>query len=431
MNLREYETTGRQVYEDFCLVVRNLLTHALKSEGGYRLQQIQHRAKTVESLADRLEEMDETESEEIETLRKDLAGCRLIFYTNNDVNRFINSGIVRELFEIDWERTKIHHPRLGEQDTASLFQSYNYVVSLKPDQTALLGNPHFEGLWCEVQVQTILNHAWAEMEHDVVYKRPKTKGFGERELKEIEDRLDDAMRKYLLPAGFIFQKIDLDIKRLMEGKALFDKGAVAAVLNAADNNERLDAAKRLRDYVLPNYDDIATEYPGISETLKEGWIVADQTENKAIETPFGWAEGTPSHEVTGVLFDIFSRYRYLNRVATFELIRDLYVQTRNKESLEQLVELAGRLSSHTMKVWEEYGPAVQIELIEALKKEENLTLIEPITVRILEEILKPDITGTTFGASKVTIHRGTIVYSEALAKARSDAIALLVHLARS
>ena len=431
MNLREYETTGRQVYEDFCLVVRNLLTHAIKSEGGYRLQQIQHRTKTVESLAARLEEMNETESEEIETLRKDIAGCRIIFYTNNDVNRFINSGIVRELFEIDWERTKVHHPRLGEQDTTSLFQSYNYVVSLKPDRAALLEYAHFEGFWCEVQVQTILNHAWAEMAHDTIYKRPNVKGFGERELKEIKGRLDEVMRQHLLQAGFIFQKIDSDIERLIEGQALFDKGAVDAVLNAADNNERLDAAKRLLDYVLPNYDDVASEYPGISETLKESWIVADQTENKTIETPFGWTEGTRSYYVTDVLSDIFSRYRYLNPVATFELIRDLYVQTRNKESLEQLVELAGRLSSHTTEVWEKYGPVVQIELVEALKKDKGFTLIEPIAIRILEEILKPDITGTTVGASTVTIHRGTLVYSEALAKARSDAIALLAHLART
>ena len=199
------------------------------------------------------------------------------------------------------------------------------------------------------------------MAHDTIYKRPNIKGFGERELKEIKGRLDDAMRQHLLQAGFIFQKIDSDIERLIEGQALFDKGAVDAVLNAADNNERLDAAKRLRDYVLPNYDDVATEYPGISETLKESWIVADQTENKAIETPFGWIEEAQSHDVTDVLSDIFSRYRYLNPVATFELIRDLYVQTRNKESLEQLVELAGRLSSHTMEVWEKYGPVVQIE----------------------------------------------------------------------
>ena len=430
MHLCEYETTGRQIYKNFCLVVCDLLTSAIRSEVSYRLQQIQHRAKTVESLAARLVESGNRESDNIESLRKDLAGCRIIFYTNNDVDRFNNSGILQGLFEVDWERTKFHHPRLGEKDTQEFFQSHNYVVSLKEDRTCLPKYAQFKGLWCEIQVQTILNHAWAEMEHDVIYKRPIVKGFGGQELEEIKLRLDEVMRKHLLPAGYIFQKINSDIERLIAGEELFDKGAVDAVLIAGDNNERLEAAKRLRDDVLPNIDDVSIELAEIFKTLKQSWIAADQTKYKLIETTYGCIEGSHSPDVTSVLSDIFSHYRYLDPVATFELIRELYAQTSSKESLEQLVELAEKLASHTTQIWEQYGPEVQIQLVNALQKEDDLISIAPVVVKILEEVLKPDVSGNTTGSFTVTIQTGTVFYSEALARARLVAIELLAKLAQ-
>ena len=116
MNLEEYEKFGCQTYEALSIIVRNLLERAIESEQGYRPQQIQHRAKTIVSLTRRLEQLDALASDEIEDLRKDLAGCRLVFYTNNDVNRFAGSGILRELFEIDWDRSKFHHPKPVDQD---------------------------------------------------------------------------------------------------------------------------------------------------------------------------------------------------------------------------------------------------------------------------------------------------------------------------
>ena len=180
MNLDEYERFGRARYEKLSAIVGKLLEGAIAAEQGYRLQQIQHRAKTVASLTRRLKGVAPSESENIETYRKDLGGCRIIFYTNNDVNRFNSSEILRELFDIDWERSKIHQPQPGEKSATQLFQSDNYVLKLKSDRTELLEYREFDGLYCEVQVQTSLNHAWAEMAHDTIYKQPELQGFGAR-----------------------------------------------------------------------------------------------------------------------------------------------------------------------------------------------------------------------------------------------------------
>ena len=50
------------------------------------------------------------------------------------------------------------------------YQSEHYLVRLSNKRTALPEyNPHL-GLVAEVQVRTILQHAWAEIEHDIQYK---------------------------------------------------------------------------------------------------------------------------------------------------------------------------------------------------------------------------------------------------------------------
>ena len=98
MNIDEYESSGRALYAELCDVVAELLDRAIQNAQGFRLQQIQSRAKDPISLRARLKQAGAIESEEIETVRKDLAGCRIVFYTNNDVNRFATSGLLGDLF---------------------------------------------------------------------------------------------------------------------------------------------------------------------------------------------------------------------------------------------------------------------------------------------------------------------------------------------
>ena len=440
MNLLEYEQHGRQLYEELARVVRDLLTHALDAEGGFRLQQIQHRAKSVSSLKKRLEEVQSTESTEIERIRKDLAGCRLVFYTNKDVSRFTQSRILRDLFEIDHDRSKIHHPAPEEANAAHLFRSFNYVVRLRTDRTDLLKYSHLFRLRCEVQLQTTLNHAWAEMAHDTIYKRPESGGFGKQEMLEIEQRLSDVMRKHIVPAGYIFQKIINDFERLIAGKALFDEGAINAVVNAADNNERYDAVNQLKDKVLPYFDDVPTEYPGIREKLKEAWLRAEDTPVKTRQISdapeevyfrigFGDSPDETPDRVTGVIMEIFQQYRYLDFQATYELICELFVQTKGQASRDQLLKLSESLSAYTLWIWEYCGPAVQIELVDRLKSQPDRQAIAPVAIKILGEVLKPDITDTTWSSSAVNLHSASIPYSAALADARRDAIRMLSEIA--
>ena len=422
MNLEEYKNTGRSRYQRLAELVANLLDKAITDESRYRLQQIQHRAKAVESLHRRLQQSGQLDSEEIEAHRKDLAGCRIIFYTNNDVNRFANSGLLRDLFDIDWERSKIHQPGPGQHSAHQLFQSYNYVLKLKSDRTILLEYRDLEELYCEVQVQTSLNHAWAEMAHDTIYKRPDLQGFGARQLELIKSRLEDAMRAHLLPAGYLFQRIATDVDRLAEGKMLFDKSVLDAALTAGDNNDRYEALVQLKDNVLPHYDDLPEVFPEIRDKLKQTWLVAGATETVPHETPFGEYRGWKPHQVTAQIAEMIEQFRYIGPDENYTLIRDLYVQTADPQSRDQLVNLAKRLAQPTMQIWERHGPLVQAQLAEALSNEPDIASIAPLATAIAREILRPEVTGATWSSSAVTLSRSTVPYSQTLQAARTTVV---------
>jgi len=197
----DFETYSRSKQADYAALaetVASISQAAIKAyPGPFRLQQVQHRAKNPESLKKKLEDRKLQSTAALETDVKDLAGCRLIFYTNSDVSRLLQTGIIQDNFDVDWERTKIHHPVPGRTDPDNLFISDNYVVKLKANRASLPEYARFADLSCEVQIQTTLNHAWSEMEHDILYKKPKLEGFGGKLFGAIEQRLQTIMRTHL------------------------------------------------------------------------------------------------------------------------------------------------------------------------------------------------------------------------------------------
>lgn len=95
MNIEIYEKKLRSVYEDLAESVRIILEAAIEAHPTHlRLQLIKHRAKDSESLRKKLDKIGALESENIEELVKDLAGCRIVFYTNSDVSRFCHLALL-------------------------------------------------------------------------------------------------------------------------------------------------------------------------------------------------------------------------------------------------------------------------------------------------------------------------------------------------
>lgn len=96
----------------------------------------------------------------------DIAGVRVITYYTEDVDRV--SKIVESEFKIDYnnsidKREALEPDRFG-------YCSVHYVVEMSPSRLKLREYQIFEGLKCEIQIRSVLQHAWAEIEHDLGYK---------------------------------------------------------------------------------------------------------------------------------------------------------------------------------------------------------------------------------------------------------------------
>lgn len=425
MDLEEYEREGREAYVALAETISAILTAAISAEGGYRLQQIRERAKQSASLRHKLEQRGIGATKTLESEIKDLAGCRVIFYTNGDVTRFINSGIVDQNFEV--LEVKLHHPRRAVEDAVELYISNHFIVRLRPERTTLPEYARFAGMRCEIQIQTVLNHAWAEMAHDTIYKAPALGDFGAKEFDGIKSRMQKVARKYLVPAGYEFEKIAIDFQRLIDGKALFDGDALEAIVRAADNNLRAEALETFADNVLPLYDDLQAVYPGVVARLVAAADRARTTPETAIETPYGLLPGKTYRDVVGAIADILKHYRYVDVEGTFDALRTLYGWAKDDDGRKSLLQLGEALAKYQLDVWRQRGPIVQAILTERIKalNDDERGGLAPLLTAILAEILGAEIHGITSSSSAVTLHRGAVGASEALRAVRTEAIGLL------
>ena len=425
MNLNDYEKNYFSIYEAFSETVRFILEKALLTADNLpRPQSFQCRAKGIESLRRRLAEAGKLNTQTLELDRRDLAGARLIFYTNNDVDRFLASPLIRENFEIEGDSTRIHHPT--PENKEARYRAIHYTVRLREDRIHLPEYARFAGLRCEIQVQTILNHAWSETSHDI-YKDDLGNGYGRKAMKGIARRFDRIMDKYLIPAGFEFQKAQQEYERVLQGKELFDRDIANLLDNAQNNNERYEILSGLRDYAIPNYDNLTTAYEGLKGPLLRAVKAARGTEPVPIETTYGNMEGFKPDAITRLIVEIVESLRYVDVIGTLELLIDIYREESNDDIHQQIVKAVKNISEYNINAYNKEGPMLQMALVDHLAEMNvaEVDNIRPIALTVWTEAIQSDITGTKWKAESVVLSTGAIPASDQLREVRDKAIKAL------
>jgi len=423
MKFDDYEKTYVSTYTEFAELVRSLLEDAIKkTEGIPRPQSTQARGKDVTSLKRKLEERGLLASERIESEMKDLAGARLIFYTNTDVDRFLRTELIPDIFDVDWKETRVHHPT--DDNDQRRYQAIHYTVSLSEKLTALSEYQKFKGMRCEIQIQTILNHAWAETYHDMIYHAKGNQGFGTGARQALDKRMKKIMDDYLRPAGYEFQKVQHDYERLMQGKALFDRGALETLESCDNNNERHEILSTLAEHVIPNYDDIRGVYPEIRRALETAVQSARDTETKLIESPFGNLPGKTSQAVTLAAVGILDTLRYYDIEATFQSLIAIYMGEQDGRVRKQIVDAVKQLAKYHLDIWKQARLYVQRVLADVIERfsQDNLHMLWPIVLTVWHELLRPEMDSTSFSADMVTITSGALPVFEGLKAIRNRAI---------
>ncbi|NMF27909.1 GTP pyrophosphokinase [Cellulosimicrobium aquatile] len=124
---------------------------------------VRYRVKTRESVEGKLSDRDKYES--IDDLT-DLLGLRVITYFSDDVDAV--AGALEPEFKIDRNNSVDKRKEKGPDQFG--YMSMHYVALLNSARSGLPENSRFKGLRFELQIRSILQHAWAEIEHDLGYK---------------------------------------------------------------------------------------------------------------------------------------------------------------------------------------------------------------------------------------------------------------------
>lgn len=149
--LQEYEDNLPR-FREVEAQVRETLRRTLQ-EAGLAVAAIESRVKGHDSLAGKLE----LKGHKYNSLANltDILGLRVITFYIDDVDKVASA--VERLFTIDWENS-VDKRKIHEIDSFG-YLSLHYICSI----------PDFPYRF-EIQMRTLLQHAWANMDHDTGYK---------------------------------------------------------------------------------------------------------------------------------------------------------------------------------------------------------------------------------------------------------------------
>jgi ppGpp synthetase/RelA/SpoT-type nucleotidyltranferase len=155
--LEQFEAK-RDKLEAFCAKAKSLIEEALQ-DAGIRYQSVQARVKSKRKLREKYLDPSKgyTKLDDI----TDLAGLRIITYYEDEVDQV--AEVIKREFEVDPERSV--DKRRTEPDRFG-YQAANYVCCHARRRLADVEYKKYAGVWCEIQITSILRHAWSEMEHE-------------------------------------------------------------------------------------------------------------------------------------------------------------------------------------------------------------------------------------------------------------------------
>jgi GTP pyrophosphokinase len=142
----------------FCARTKSLV-EAILQDANIRYQSVQTRVKTRNKLREKY--LDPTKNyTELDDIT-DLAGLRIITYYEDEVDRV--AEIIKQEFDLDLENSV--DKRKGDPDKFG-YNAINYVCGHHPKRKGDVEYRKFGKVRFEIQITSILRHAWAEIEHE-------------------------------------------------------------------------------------------------------------------------------------------------------------------------------------------------------------------------------------------------------------------------
>lgn len=181
---------------------------------------------------------------------EDWCGLRVICYYPSDIDRI--GDMLGEEFDIRTQEDTAK--RLASHEFG--YRSTHFILTIKPEWSAAPNYRLLQGYKAEVQVRTILMHAWAEIEHKLSYKSA--------------EQVPDQFRRKLFRLSAKFEEADEQFEELRNGIKEYRASIIREVTDApafSTQDLNLDTLQLFLNVAFPERDPATSE--GLSQLLTE------------------------------------------------------------------------------------------------------------------------------------------------------------------
>jgi ppGpp synthetase/RelA/SpoT-type nucleotidyltranferase len=215
------------------------LIQELLTDKGLRVLSVSYRVKARDSLERKLQRSPERYSSLSDIT--DLLGVRVITYFQDEVD--VVAEIIEHEFGIDQEnsidrRATLEPDRFG-------YLSLHYIAQIHEKRANLVEYRRFHDCAFELQIRSILQHAWAEMEHDLGYKNEQAiPRLIRRRFSRLASLLEMADEEFAQLRDEL-QKYSEEVESAIEGQpetVFIDKQSLASFIASSSLVHELDQA---------------------------------------------------------------------------------------------------------------------------------------------------------------------------------------------
>lgn len=345
----------KNIFHDF----GNSLSNTIKTlliENSFQYQVVSNRVKTFNSIENKI--ISGSIPQVVTNLNEidDVIGCRVIFYLESDIQKFTN--LIYNEFDV--EKDNLRYSEDG-------YNALHLIIKLNSEKLSKMGKEQFIDLKCEIQLTTVLFHAWSEMAHNIIYKIPKELNeFDEHSVIALKNKFGEVMKNHLKPSSYTFEFINERFENLKQGKKVFDLEFLQNIIISNSRNEIYEKMKLLHQFINQFGDKTPDDFNLIEFILN---VIQKSNSLNTIEInmPLGRMYGFEHYHIVRVCLDVLSIIGYSNIEETLkiliELSDDKEYQIKNKS-----IEILDKISSYNLKMIERIGYSLQLRLIHTVEE---------------------------------------------------------------
>jgi ppGpp synthetase/RelA/SpoT-type nucleotidyltranferase len=412
----EYESK-RQLYKEFCDKIAEIIRQVLLNDPDIKTYSISSREKNIEKLREKIERK-QAENTIYLTLDdiEDLAGVRVVTYLESHREKAIN--LIYSEFESSCVRVENKYDPEGYRGT-------HLVLRLGDDREKLTEYARYAGLKCEVQISSILYHAWSEIEHDVIYKpgadREKLKSLG---LDDIEGSFHKIMAQHLEEATIQFDLLHKKHKEVLAAGEVIYSDFVSDIRDAQSNDEIFS--------ILDIGDKFAHKKPEEALLMAEEAIKRLPLDTQVIGQ-FGKRNicGKTHTDILEKSIEIFSHTRYWDVRRALSSLFSLAIHSSEviaKEAMKAVRATAKYNHTFLKRHKNLYPQRAALDYIREIPQGDQKKFMIPIAA-VIDEILSISIEGTVWNnADQFTFRSDALVPNKSVKKIRREAMDFVVKL---